>query len=226
MTFEMNDIHTFDCVPGLPFSRYDRSQFCTVMLMSSETTSSPETLCLIDGSSYLYRAFHALPSLTSADGAPTGAIFGVANMIRRLIETHRPERIAVIFDAPGKTFRHELFEDYKANRAKMPDELRSQIGRVRQVVEALSVPVLEQDGFEATRSIHANLGRRESPIIVAMTAHALRGDRERCLAAGMDDYLSKPVQIEQLKQVIERVVALRRDPVMPSSTGGSAVSTG
>ena len=119
------------------------------MPMSSETKASSETLCLIDGSSYLYRAFHALPSLTSADGAPTGAIFGVANMIRRLIETHRPERIAVIFDAPGKTFRHELFEDYKANRAKMPDELREQIEPLYELIDALGVRRISIAGVEA-----------------------------------------------------------------------------
>ena len=112
-------------------------------------SSQSETLCLIDGSSYLYRAFHALPSLTSADGAPTGAIFGVANMIRRLIEAHRPERIAVIFDAPGKTFRHEVYAEYKANRPKMPDELRAQIEPLHELVDALGVRRISIAGVEA-----------------------------------------------------------------------------
>ena len=113
------------------------------------SSSQPETLCLIDGSSYLYRAFHALPSLTSADGAPTGALFGVANMIRRLIETHRPERIAVVFDAPGKTFRHEAYAEYKANRPKMPDELRQQIEPLYELIDALGVRRLSIAGVEA-----------------------------------------------------------------------------
>lgn len=113
------------------------------------SSSQSETLCLIDGSSYLYRAFHALPSLTSADGAPTGALFGVANMIRRLIETHRPERIAVVFDAPGKTFRHEVYAEYKANRPKMPDELRQQIEPLYELIDALGVRRLSIAGVEA-----------------------------------------------------------------------------
>ena len=87
----------------------------------------PASLCLVDGSSYLYRAFHALPSLTSGDGQPTGAIFGVANMVRRLLEQQRPELLAVVFDAPGRNFRHEQYPDYKANRPPMPDELRGQM---------------------------------------------------------------------------------------------------
>jgi len=90
-------------------------------------SSQPERkLCLIDGSSYLYRAFHALPSLTSGDGEPTGAVFGVANMVRRLIEQHRPDFVAVVLDAPGKTFRHETCAAYNANRLSMPDDLKRQ----------------------------------------------------------------------------------------------------
>ncbi|MEM7053470.1 MAG: 5'-3' exonuclease H3TH domain-containing protein, partial [Pseudomonadota bacterium] len=116
---------------------------------TNSSGNSSETLCLVDGSSYLYRAFHALPSLTSADGAPTGAIFGVANMIRRLIETHQPARIAVVFDAPGKTFRHEMYEEYKANRAKMPDELREQIQPLQELIDALGVRRISIAGVEA-----------------------------------------------------------------------------
>ncbi|MFW6340433.1 MAG: DNA polymerase I, partial [Wenzhouxiangella sp.] len=106
-------------------------------------------LCLIDGSSYLYRAFHALPSLTNADGLPTGAIFGVANMIRRLVEEHAPERVAVVFDAPGRNFRHELLEDYKANRPPMPDELRVQIEPLHELIDAMGIPRVVVAGVEA-----------------------------------------------------------------------------
>lgn len=109
---------------------------------------SPQ-LCLVDGSSYLYRAFYALPSLTSAEGEPTGAIFGVANMLRRLREEHDPERIAVVFDAPGKTFRHELYDDYKANRPPMPDELAGQIESLHRLIEAMGLKRLVIDGVEA-----------------------------------------------------------------------------
>jgi DNA polymerase-1 len=111
--------------------------------------SQTETLCLVDGSSYLYRAFHALPSLTNAEGEPTGAIFGVANMLRRLIQAHKPDRVAVIFDAPGKTFRHELYDDYKANRPSMPDELRAQIEPLKTLIDAMGIERIEVAGVEA-----------------------------------------------------------------------------
>jgi len=108
-----------------------------------------ETLCLVDGSSYIYRAFHALPSLTNAEGQPTGAIFGVANMLRRLIQAHEPDRIVVIFDAPGKNFRHELYSDYKANRPSMPDELRAQIEPLKELIDAMGIERIEVPGVEA-----------------------------------------------------------------------------
>ncbi len=117
--------------------------------MKSLSMSQTETLCLVDGSSYLYRAFHALPSLTNAEGEPTGAIFGVANMLRRLIQAHKPDRVAVIFDAPGKTFRHELYDDYKANRPSMPDELRAQIEPLKTLIDAMGIERIEVAGVEA-----------------------------------------------------------------------------
>ncbi len=109
----------------------------------------PEKLCLVDGSSYLYRAFHALPSLTNAEGQPTGAIFGVANMLRRLIEVQQPDRIVVIFDAPGKNFRHALYEDYKATRSAMPDELRVQIEPLQELIDAMGIRRVAIEGVEA-----------------------------------------------------------------------------
>jgi len=108
-----------------------------------------ETLCLVDGSSYIYRAFHALPSLTNAEGQPTGAIFGVANMLRRLIQAHQPDRMVVIFDAPGKTFRHELFDAYKANRSSMPDDLRAQTEPLKALIDAMGIERIEIAGVEA-----------------------------------------------------------------------------
>ena len=118
-----------------------------------------EKLCLIDGSSYLYRAFHALPSLTSGEGAPTGAVFGVANMVRRLIEQHRPDYLAVIFDAPGKNFRHESFAEYKANRPPMPDDLRAQLEPLDELIDALGVRRVRVSGVEADDVI-ATLARQ------------------------------------------------------------------
>jgi DNA polymerase I len=81
-------------------------------------------LLLVDGSSYLYRAFHALPPLTSSKGEPTGAVLGVLNMLNKLVKDETPERVAVVFDASGRTFRDELFDQYKAHRTPMPDDLR------------------------------------------------------------------------------------------------------
>ncbi|MBL38156.1 MAG: DNA polymerase I [Xanthomonadales bacterium] len=130
----------------------------------------PKKLCLIDGSSYLYRAFHALPSLTSGEGLPTGAVFGVANMVRRLIEQHRPDYLAVIFDAPGKNFRHDAFADYKANRPPMPDDLRAQLAPLDELIDALGVRRVRVDGVEADDVI-ATLARRaqheELPVLIS-----------------------------------------------------------
>ena len=106
-------------------------------------------LVLVDGSSYLYRAFHALPPLTTSSGRPTGAVFGVVSMLRKLVEEYKPENMAVVFDAKGKTFRHELYEQYKANRPTMPDELRLQIEPLHKLVEALGFPIIMVDGVEA-----------------------------------------------------------------------------
>ncbi len=106
-------------------------------------------LILVDGSSYLYRAFHALPSLSTSSGQHTGAIYGVANMLRRLLKDYRPERMVVVFDAKGKTFRDDLYADYKANRPPMPDELRSQIELLYALVQAMGLPMLVIDGVEA-----------------------------------------------------------------------------
>ena len=108
-----------------------------------------KVLVLVDGSSYLYRAFHALPPLTTSKGEPTGAIHGVLNMLQKLIRDYQPEHIAVVFDAGGKTFRDEMFEEYKANRPPMPDELRSQIDPILEAVRAMGLPLLQTPGVEA-----------------------------------------------------------------------------
>jgi len=110
---------------------------------------SAKPVILVDGSSYLYRAFHALPPLTSTAGQPTGAIHGVLNMLLKLVDEYDPERLAVVFDASGKTFRNELYAEYKATRERMPDELRSQIDPVIEAIEAMGIPVLRIPGVEA-----------------------------------------------------------------------------
>ena len=104
---------------------------------------------LVDGSSYLYRAFHALPELRSPQGEPTGAIYGVLNMLRKLAADYKAQARACVFDAKGKTFRDEQYAEYKANRASMPDDLSSQIAPLHEAVAALGWPVLVVDGVEA-----------------------------------------------------------------------------
>ncbi len=106
-------------------------------------------LILVDGSSYLYRAFHAMPALSNSKGEPTGAIYGVVNMIRRLLREYDPDKIAVVFDAKGKTFRDDLFADYKAHRPPMPEELKAQIEPLHEILRAMGLPLLIIDGVEA-----------------------------------------------------------------------------
>ncbi|NBB91914.1 MAG: DNA polymerase I, partial [Gammaproteobacteria bacterium] len=121
------------------------------------------------------RAFHALPSLTSGDGRPTGAIFGVANMVRRMLEHHEPEYVAVVFDAPGKTFRHETYADYKATRPPMPDELRSQIEPLHELIDAMGLPRLVIEGVEA------------DDVIATLTRQAREAGRPVLISSGDKD---------------------------------------
>ena len=108
-----------------------------------------KTLLLVDGSSYLYRAFHALPDLRNAQGAPTGAIYGIINMLRRLRNDYPAAYIACIFDAKGKTFRDDLYPEYKANRSSMPEDLGRQIEPIHEAVRAMGWPILMIEGIEA-----------------------------------------------------------------------------
>ena len=121
--------------------------------------SESADLALVDGSSYLYRAFHALPPLTNAAGEPTGAVLGVLNMLAKLLKEYAPRRIAVVFDAPGRTFRDELFAAYKAHRPSMPPELRSQIAPLLEIIAAQGLPLLRIEGVEADDVI-GTLARR------------------------------------------------------------------
>lgn len=129
-------------------------------------TSDNAPLVLVDGSSYLYRAFHALPPLTSSKGQPTGAIKGVISMLKRLAKDYQGSTLVVVFDAKGKTFRDELFEQYKSHRPPMPDDLRRQITPIHDIVRAMGLPLLIVDGVEADDVIgtlacqHAEQGRQ------------------------------------------------------------------
>lgn len=132
-------------------------------------------LILVDGSSYLYRAYHAFPPLTNSAGEPTGAMYGVLNMLKSLLVQYRPSHVAVVFDAKGKTFRDELFEHYKAQRPPMPDELRSQIAPLHDMVKAMGLPLLAITGVEA------------DDVIGTLALEAERAGREVLISTGDKD---------------------------------------
>jgi len=121
-------------------------------------TPSPD-LVLVDGSSYVYRAFHALPPLSNSRGEPTGAVLGVLNMLQKFLKDFHPQRIGVVFDAPGRTFRDELFAEYKAQRPAMPDDLRAQVAPLLEIIGAQGLPLLRVPGVEADDVI-GTLARR------------------------------------------------------------------
>src|SRR2546423_895363 len=125
------------------------TSFRLVMSSPEGKTLQESTLLLVDGSSYLYRAFHALPELKNAKGEPTGAIYGVLNMLRKLATDYKAQARACVFDAKGKTFRDEVYPDYKATRTAMPDDLSAQVDPLRAAVDDIGWPVLVVDGVEA-----------------------------------------------------------------------------
>jgi len=116
---------------------------------SKSTDKKSAPFLLVDGSSYLFRAYHAMPGLTNAKGEATGTIYGVINMLRKLVAQYQPSHIAVVFDAKGKTFRHKMYKEYKANRPPMPDDLREQIEPVHKIVKAMGLPLVCVSGVEA-----------------------------------------------------------------------------
>lgn len=123
------------------------------------TDAKKPPFILVDGSSYLFRAFHGLPPLTNSKGQDTGAIYGVVNMLKSLIKQYHPTHMAVIFDAKGKTFRDDIYKEYKANRPPMPDELRSQIEPLHSIIKAMGLPLIVESGVEADDVI-GTLARR------------------------------------------------------------------
>jgi DNA polymerase-1 len=132
-------------------------------------------IVLVDGSSYLYRAFHALPPLTTSNGQPTGAVKGVLNMLKRLIKDYPQSPMAVVFDAPGKTFRDDMYSDYKSHRPPMPDDLRSQIAPLHACVKALGLPLLCVEGVEA------------DDVIGTLAHHATQAGRDAVISTGDKD---------------------------------------
>src|SRR5690606_26439256 len=141
-----------------------------------------KTLLLVDGSSYLYRAYHAMPNLRNAGGEPTGALYGVLNMMRRLTQDCKAEWMACIFDAPGKTFRDELYSEYKANRAAMPDDLALKIESNHAALRALGWPVISIEGVEADDVI-GTLATRASQ----MDIHTIVSTGDKDLAQLVND---------------------------------------
>lgn len=132
-------------------------------------------LVLVDGSSYLYRAFHALPPLTNSKGQPTGAVYGVINMLKRLLQEYQPEYIAVVFDTKGPTFRDDLYTEYKATRKEMPDELVQQIEPIHQIIRALGLPLVMIEGVEA------------DDVIGTLAEHAMRQNMPSLISTGDKD---------------------------------------
>jgi DNA polymerase I len=119
----------------------------------------PQVLYLIDISSYFYRAFHALPRLTNSKGLPTGAVYGVTNMLLKVLKERQPQYLALIFDTKGPTFRHKIYRDYKAHRPGMPEELVMQLPYINQIIQGFRLPALQQEGFEADDLICTLTGR-------------------------------------------------------------------
>ena len=114
-----------------------------------ENLDDNNSVILVDGSSYVYRAYHALPPLTTSAGQPTGAVRGVVTMVMRILQDHPNAPVGMVFDAKGDTFRHEMYEDYKANRAAMPDDLIPQIEPIHEVIKALGIKIFVVEGVEA-----------------------------------------------------------------------------
>ena len=138
-------------------------------------------LILIDGSSYLYRAFHALPPFTNSRGEPTGAVLGVTNMLLKFLREYPAHKTIVVFDAPGKTFRDELFAEYKAHRPPMPDDLRSQITPLLEIVRALGLPLIRREGVEADDvigSLAIQAAQRGDTVLIST------GDKDMCQLVG------------------------------------------
>ena len=142
--------------------------------MSKKSTSR---LVLVDGSSYLYRAYHVpnLQNLTTSTGQPTGAVYGVVNMLKRLLKEEQPSHIGVVFDAKGKTFRHEIYKEYKANRPPMPEDLQGQIEPLHEIVRALGLPLISITGVEA------------DDVIGTLTRHAVENGHQVLVSTGDKD---------------------------------------
>ena len=140
-----------------------------------ESTSDNDSVILVDGSSYVYRAYHALPPLSTSTGQPTGAVRGVTTMVMRILEDHPDSPVGMIFDAKGSTFRHDMYDQYKANRPPMPDDLRPQIQPIYDICEALGLKIFVVDNVEA------------DDVIGTLATQAEDGIRDTRLSRGLGD---------------------------------------
>ncbi len=165
-------------------------------------------LLLIDGSNYLFRAFHALPPLSTSRGEPSGAIKGFHSMLGNVSRLVKPDAIACVFDAPGKTFRHELYPEYKANRPPMPPELRSQIEPVKELVRLMGIPLLIVPGVEAD-DVLATLARRAAAL--GMDTVIATGDKD--LAQVVDEHVT--LINTMTRQVLDRNGVFEKYGVYP-----------
>ena len=171
-----------------------------------------KTMVLVDGSYYLFRAFHAVRGLSNRAGAPTGAIYGVINMIRKHLAEGGPDYFAVIFDAKGRTFRNDLFADYKANRPPMPDELARQIGPLHEIIRALGIPLLSIEGIEADdviATLARQAGERDIKTLVSTGDKDLAqivNERVHLINTMNNDYLDRAGVIKKFGLPPERIV--------------------
>ncbi len=188
-------------------------------------------LFLVDGMSHIFRAFYAIRGLTDSQGHPTNAVYGFAALLRKLIRQHRPDYLAVIFDTDQPTFRHEAFEQYKANRPRMPEDLASQLPVIREFCQAMRIPILQKDRFEAddiigTLARKAGENRWETTIVSNdKDMFQLVNDKTRVLHQSKTDTLFDAAKVEEFfgaspEQVVD-VLGLMGDSVdnVPGAPG-------
>jgi DNA polymerase-1 len=161
------------------------------------------TLYLIDGNAYFYRAFYAIRGLSSSDGMPTNAIFGFTNMIIKMMREKKPDYFAIVFDSPGPTHRHEMYEEYKAHRPGMPDDLKSQIPHIKEIIDAFRIKTIEMPGYEADDLLGTLAKNAEKE---KLDVYIVTGDKDMCQSVSprVRLYDSMKEKITEEKDVIER----------------------
>ncbi len=161
------------------------------------------TLYLIDGNSYIYRAFYAVRGLTASDGTPTNAIYGFINMVFRILREKQPDYFSIVFDTPGPTHRHEAYEEYKSHRPGMPDELKAQIPLIKEIVDAFRIHTIEMEGYEADDLLGTIAKRAESE---GFDVLIVTGDKDMCQAVSpkVKLYDSMKERITEEKDVIDK----------------------